>query len=349
MPLNSGDEFAVIEILTVLLRFRWLIVGVPAVLVVGAILTSISQPRLYSATASFATQAPSRPGGAGAASLARQFGLDLGEQRAGQSPEFYARVLTGRELLWQVATAEYQISEGSRSADLITLLELDKSDGAADREMRRRMLEVLRERIAISIDRDTGIMTVRTKFASPLLAEQVADRMIEAVNAFNLNTRQSQARAEGEFVERRLLEAEQELKDAEAELQAFLRQNRMFQNSPELVFEHGRLERQVVLRQDLTTSLRQAKEQARIDAVRDTPVITLIEAAAGSARPEARGTVARAVLAGISGVALAILLAFLLEFLRRSRQDNRNAYREFNALRQATINDLKRPFRRFYR
>ncbi len=43
------------------------------------------------------------------------------------------------------------------------------------------------------------------------------------------------------------------------------------------LFEHDRLERPVSMRQELVTAMAQAYEQARVDEVRNTPVITVID------------------------------------------------------------------------
>ena len=45
-------------------------------------------------------------------------------------------------------------------------------------------------------------------------------------------------------------------------MKAFLVENRQFSNSPQLIFEHDRLERQVTMRQELVTAMAQAYEQA---------------------------------------------------------------------------------------
>src|SRR2546428_650042 len=95
------------------------------------------------------------------------------------------------------------------------------------------------------------------------------------VNTFNLERRQSRAAQEKRFVETRRTEARDELQVAEDRLKSFLERNRDYRNSPQLVFDQERLAREVALRQQLLTSLSQAYEQARIDEVRDTPVITV--------------------------------------------------------------------------
>ena len=65
--------------------------------------------------------------------------------------------------------------------------------------------------------------------------------------------------------------------NAERAREDFLRQNRGFGNSPELMSEHDRLQRQVAMRQEVYTSLLRSQEQARIDAVRDTPLLAFID------------------------------------------------------------------------
>jgi uncharacterized protein involved in exopolysaccharide biosynthesis len=341
----DADEVSLIRLLNILLRYRWLLVLLPVVLGLGLGMATRMQPRSYAAHASFMPQrgASSQPAVMGA--LARQLGVNVGTDRDTETPQFYSRLLNSREVLWQAVISEYDLDEEVGTASRGTLLDLWDDDAAMDRELQHRVVTRLRGQLSVSIDRETGMVGLTVLSRSPALAEQIAARLIDLVNVYNLETRQSRAHAEREFVEARLLEAQAELSEAESELQVFLRQNRMFRNAPELVFEHDRLQRQVSLRQELVSTLSQAREQARIDAVRETPVITVVEAASGSARPHPRGTVTRAVLGGLTGLGLAILLAFLLEFLRRSRRADNAAYREFNTLRTTAWEEIRSPTR----
>jgi uncharacterized protein involved in exopolysaccharide biosynthesis len=340
---GDADDVSLVRILNVFLRYRWLLVLLPVTLAVGIGLLSLALPRSYVAHASFRPQAEERSAPAGLGTLARQFGVNVRNESSANSPEFYSMLLRSRELLWKAATSEYDLGEGTGPERKGTLLHLTEANGLTEREARHQVVEELRKWISVRVVSETGMVELTVRARSGTLAEQIADRLIELVNVYNLETRASQARAERHFVEDRLRDAEAELAEAESDLQGFLRQNRTFRDSPELVFEHDRLQRQVALRQELVISLSHAREQARIDAVRDTPVITVVEAAAGSARPQARGTVTRAVLAWVTGLALAILLAFLLEFLRRVTQDDRAAYQEFNRLRRRAWAELRHP------
>ena len=70
---------------------------------------------------------------------------------------------------------------------------------------------------------------------------------------------------------------------------------------PELNFQQERLQRQVQLQQQLYTTLSQSFEQAKIEEVRDTPVITVVEPPEAPVRPDPRGLVRNAFLTIILG------------------------------------------------
>jgi uncharacterized protein involved in exopolysaccharide biosynthesis len=337
------DEVSFVRVVNVLLRHRRLIIGIPIVLVALIVVASMTTPRSYSATTVFMPQNIERSPTSAVGALARQMGVNVGGESGAQSPRFYARLLESRALLRQAAMTEYDLPMDDGSVRKGSLIETFDLQEANERERQHRAIERLRDRLTVTVDQETGIVSVRVAASTPALAEQIANRLLELINEYNLGMRRSRALAERDFVTSQLEDAQFELNRAETALQDFLRQNRMFTNSPELAFEHGRLSRVVQMRQDIVTSLMQSREQAGIDAVRETPAISVIEPAAGSAMPNARGTVGRAILAGVAGGAAAILLAFLLEFARRTRMDEREAYREFSALKRAAWQDVKRP------
>jgi uncharacterized protein involved in exopolysaccharide biosynthesis len=174
----------------------------------------------------------------------------------------------------------------------------------------------------------------------------VGQRLLAMVSEFNLSTRQSQAAAERRFAEARMLEARGELRAAENALEAFLDANRRIDNAPELQMRRERLQREVVEHETVYTMLSQAYERARIDEVRDTPVVTLIEGPVGSARPQSRETVVRGVLMFLLGLVLAVGAAFWRETLRRSRERQAPELGEYLRLRDETLGGLLRRRRR---
>jgi uncharacterized protein involved in exopolysaccharide biosynthesis len=345
-PERRDDEISLVEIVNPILRHWRIVVTAPLVLALVVGLWGLGQDRTYAASASFIPQAADGRGGGGAAALAQQFGVSLGSDRPGQSPQFYVDLLRSRTVLREAVESEYQVLAEDGTLRRGTLIEMFDIEEDGNRfPPWRRAADKLRGRISTSVARETGLVQLTVSASHPALAEQIAERLLEILNTFNTEVRQSRAQEEGRFIGGRLTEAQAELRAVENALQDFLRQNREFRNSPELTFEYDRLQRQVAMRQEVYTSLLRSQEQARIDAVRDTPLFTVVDRPAGTAEPQGRGTVLRVMLAFMLGLMVAVFVAFIREASRRSRDSEDPHYREFRVLAQQAWNDLRHPKR----
>jgi uncharacterized protein involved in exopolysaccharide biosynthesis len=180
----------------------------------------------------------------------------------------------------------------------------------------------------------------------PALSVQVARRLLNMVNTFDVERRQTQARAERDFLEDRLARADSALRAAEEELSRFYRGNREFSNSPSLRAEEARLLRQVDLRQQLFVTLAQNREAARIEELRSTPVITVLERPEPFVEPAARGTVSKTIVAFVAMGLLATGMAFLLEHLSRARETGSDEYQAFAEAARDVREGLLAPMRR---
>jgi len=159
----------------------------------------------------------------------------------------------------------------------------------------------------------------------------VANHLVELINKFNLESRQSQSREQRRFSGERLAVAEQELRAAEQAQLAFLQRNRQYMDSPLLTFEYNRLSRQVQLRQEVYQTLTKAHEEARIAEVRDTPVLTVIDSALAPAKPSGPHRILGTLVALIFGGALGVLLAYLAAARARARRSPTPDYLAFRA------------------
>jgi len=335
---ERDEELSILGVVNVLLRRRRLLIFLPILVGALAAWSGMSQPRSYSASVTFL---PEGAESGGASGIARQLGVDIGGQ-AGPSAQFYADLLEGREVLRQALESTYRIHSDEGGVREVKLIDLYEADG--DSRSRLRAVDRLRDSFSTSVRR-TGVVQVTVTAFDPALAEQLASRLVELLNEFNLERRQSQALEQRRFVAARMQEAQSELREAENALKTFLQQNRQFRNSPELLFEHDRLQRHVAMRQEIFTSLAQSHERARLDAVRDTPVITVIDHPEGSAHPVGRGTALRIVFGLVAGFVIAIFLALLLEFPRRSARKDGSEYREFSRLKNEIWTEIHNPIR----
>lgn len=339
--LDEPEEISILELFNVLLRRRRIVLRSVILVLLGMALVVFLTKRTFTASTSFIPQTPDRRV-SGLSGLASQFGFQLPTEHPGESPQFYAELVGSREILGILATEEFDFQWTKRGqmrrmeGTIPDLLELatGEEDPAIRREEAIEWLE--EEAIAVSTGRDTGIVDVSISTPWAGLSEALAERLLALVNDFNMGSRQSQAAAERRFVEGRLEEARQQLREAEDRLESFLENNRQFlanrSNSPELSFQHERLQRQVIMQQEVYTSLAEAYEQARIAEVRNTPVITLVEEPELPAEPDPRGAVLKLALGMILGGLVGISLAFLQEAFERARLEQDPKYLEFSGL-----------------
>lgn len=341
---SSEGETSLIEIVNGILRGWRTVLALPLAFALVAGTMSLNRTRSFSATASFLPQTTETRGMGGAAALAQQFGVSLGPERAGQSPQFYEGLLRTTTILRRAVESEYRVPSDSGQSWTGTLLQYWRMHEDSDPTPPwRRGVGRLRGAIATSVRRETGVVELRVSADKPLLAEQVAARLLELLNDYNLEVRQARARDETRFITERLMEAHGALRAAEDGLEGFLRRNRNFRSSPELTCEHDRLQRQVLARQEVYIALLRAQEQARIDGMRDTPVIQIIDSPTGSGQPQSRKVVLRTLIAFLAGLLLAVGLATAREVARRGRSSKDPYYREFEDLVRRAWSDLRHP------
>jgi uncharacterized protein involved in exopolysaccharide biosynthesis len=246
---------------------------------------AIALPRTYTTTTSFIPQGRTQT--SALASIASQFGFSVPFSDATRSPSFYSALLLSKNVVANVLQRTYRTSAGD-GAKSMTLVEYLRGRGENADQRRHSASAKLLRRVSVGVDQKAGMVRLEVQLRDPLVSRDVAQAFIAEVDSFNLRSRQSQASSERRFTEGRVAEARAEARQADDELQAFLQRNRDFRTSPQLTFTYDRLVNNVNLRQQIYTSVAQAYEQARIEEVRDTPVITVVEAPMLPARPDPR-------------------------------------------------------------
>jgi len=303
------DVSSLRDVLLVLVRRRRMVVLLPLLLGVFTVGWTLLRPRTYSATVVFMPERSDLGRLGGLAGVASQFGVNLPLGETGLSPMFYAELLRSRELLGDLATSSLPAADGTSQP----LMDHLKVQAASPPLRREKTTDRLRKLIAVTPDEVVGLVRVRVVMQSPELSKAVADRLVALIDQFNGERRRTRARAEREFAEAQERDALAELRAAEGRLLAFVTQNRQVTGSPELMVQRDRLSREVSVRQSLYTSLRQAYEQSRLEEVRDTPTITIVEHAELPARPDSRKLIQKLALAGAIGLLLGAFAALWAE------------------------------------
>jgi uncharacterized protein involved in exopolysaccharide biosynthesis len=337
-PADRQDELSIVGFANVVLRHRYLIAATVFLVMVVTAGVLVRIPATYTTESLFMPQARNPLGGM--SSIAAQFGFRLGNQDSGLSPDFYVALVRSRPVLGAAVDTEYRTKAGAQS--LADHFRIRVSDSDLRRE---ETIEALDAALHVFAHRPTGVVHLRVTLEDAELSKQVSERLLGLVNAFNLTSRQSQAAAEAQFTAGRLEEVRAELLEMEERLVGFLRSNREYRNSPTLLFEHDRLARQVAMQQEIHSALGQAHEQARIEEVRTTPVITIVASPEVPARPDQRGRLARLLAALVAGLVVGIVFAFWRDLTTPDRERTSTTLQEFRRLQYETWEDIKRPWR----
>lgn len=329
-----------LDVLRLALRKRRLLLVAPMFVAAVVVGIGLLADRQWVSQATFVAQSPGG-GSSRLAGLAAQFGVNVPNAQAGQSPDFYADVLRGDGMMRQLLGGRYSTADGQPielSAHLVP--------GVADTAQRGELaLRQLRTMVSASVGIKTGLVRLAVRLDDPELARQVAARALKELNRLNVMAQQSQASQERVFTDARLSMARGELRVAEDRLEEFLRSNRVFSGAPQLVLQEDRLRREVNLRQQVVSGLAQGLEQARLEESRNLPVITVVEAPVRPALPDSRRLVVKGLFAAIvSGMAL-LALVLVGEWRRRLTILNPALAAEMESLAAEAAGDLRHPWR----
>ncbi len=329
-------EVSFLDILNLLLR-RWrFILGFGFTVAVLVAIVSLVLPVKYLARTSFIQAESGRtqglPGNLG--SLAARFGVTGLSGGPNTSLEFLQSAIVSRDVLDTVILNPLQVdstrygkpSGGVHAFDLIQWFKVHDRTPAKKLDHVRR---IIRKRMTVGGDTRSGIVVVTFTARDPFVAAAFLRRLLSVLNSFNLHTRQTSTSANRAFLESRVDDARTQLGTAEGRLRQFYEQNRSRSDAPSLTFEEARRKRGVDLAQQIYVTLASDLEQARIDEVKDTPVITVVETAQPAVWRTAPKRKRMTLLGGIAGVLLGSLIVAARTFFRRAELTPTPEWEEF--------------------
>jgi uncharacterized protein involved in exopolysaccharide biosynthesis len=326
-PLGHDPDSSMTRVVALLIRHWRLFVYVPLSCLAVAVVVVLLSDDQYTAKASFIPRA-TESATSRLASIASQLGIQTGGGEAlMNSPAFYRSLLLSDEILQTIAKTELAVSRdrGARSVTLSRFLEVEEPTAARTLFV---TTDLLRDLLSVQVDRETGVVQFQVSTASSAVSLQLVTQMLQLVNDFNTRQRRSQAAAEQEFIEERLAASRAQLRAAENRLESFLERNRSFTGDPQLTFVYDRLRREIDLAQATYTTLSQGYEQSSLEALRDTPVITVVQRPIVSPFPEKRKLVTKSLLALFIGAWVALLVAMIQDHFWPRRAELLSARRQ---------------------
>ncbi len=181
-------------------------------------------------------------------------------------------------------------------------------------------LDVISGMISTSVDEETGLMNISVTAEKPFVASKLTESFLT-----HLQTRIQEIRTEKvserlKFVEKRFLDAEEELETAEEQLAQFLERNQN-PTTATLQFRRDRLRRQVSFKEQLYSELQSQLTQTRLDLQRRKPVVTIVEKPALPTEPSNLGLTVIFVLSVALGVGFGAVIVLLKNSVKGSTKE----------------------------
>ena len=138
--------------------------------------------------------------------------------------------------------------------------------------------EKLKEMLKYSEDRKTGLHSISIVIKKyPDLAIQILEKTYASIVLYSNEVTNTKAKEKKEFIESRILALKSDLLQSEEKLVEFIANNRSFTQSPVLVLQKERLERDIALQSQLFIRLSDELELAKIDEKDNTSSIFLLQ------------------------------------------------------------------------
>jgi uncharacterized protein involved in exopolysaccharide biosynthesis len=213
----------------------------------------------------------------GLSQLASLAGVRVGE---GAPTEIYQNLIMSETVLNSVIYSKYNTEKYESSVNLIQYFLKDDSEENNSRKNFLKMYEMLaKTAVRTNVDRLTKILTLTVTMPESRLSAEVANKIAESLDLYVRTKRKSYASEQRFYLEKRTTQVKDSLTIAEEKLKTFREQNRVVLQSPALLLEQGRLMREIEILNAVYVELTKQLEIAKIDDIRETPIVNIREPA----------------------------------------------------------------------
>ena len=350
MPLDESEEdISLIDILLIVVRNKRMILMCAGAFAVLGVLVALLSAREYTSSAKLIREAESEASaqsfGGGNLSFLRGMGLNVGGSSAGLTPDAYPDIVKSREVRLAVVRDTFYFPDEGREMTYVEYanrppgigellidytirlpwtikdkLSGDSSSGSAPtdglyptEEEENALIEISKT-LGASLDVESGLMTISTSSSYPTLSAAITQSFVDHLVERVREIRTHKSRRNLEFIEDQFAQAAQSLRQAEDDLAKFEDRNNSIQRA-RLMVEKDRLQRQVMFKSDLYSSLQAQLTQAQVNLQRSEPIITLLERPVPPMKPSGSSrsvmVIYFLILGGVIGVGMAFAKTFL--------------------------------------
>ena len=151
------------------------------------------------------------------------------------------------------------------------------ADSLQERYKLLKAITDLNKRIRTDVERETKILTVTLWMPEGKLAADVLNNIMGSLDNYVRTKRKSNASNQRIYIEKRLEQVNDSLTTVEEKLAEFRMRNKILDLSPQLQLVQTRLIRNIEIQQSIYLQLIKQIELAKIEEIRDTPILNIKE------------------------------------------------------------------------
>jgi len=220
----------------------------------------------------------------GLSGLAAVAGISVGET---EPTVIYQKLIEGESVLAPVIYKKYNTREFNNPVNLIEYYEIDieKTDERdplflQERDKFTQMSKIFKKNIlSTDIDRLTSILTITVRADEQILSSEIANNLVASLDEYVRTKRKSNAVEQRIYIEKRIDQVKDSLRNAEEVLKKFREQNRVIGLSPQLTLDQTRLLRNIEILQTVYIELTKQMELIKLEEVKDAPIVNIREEA----------------------------------------------------------------------
>ncbi len=238
-------------------------------------------------------------------SLATTFGMNVSEN----NQDFNIPDVVKSRLIANKTLKEKWINVKGEELELLDLWGLGKhnwyssfkSNKVDSAYIREQSIKIFAKRLKVLENRATGLITIGTRFEDPKIASSIANFIGNQVQLYIQKENSAQSTKEKLFISDRLSILKRELETSEVELKIFKERNRGYEESPELFLKYSRFFREVESKKQIFLTLQQQLELARIEEVKKTSVLHILDYATVPPRKSSPNRILFLLISGLLG------------------------------------------------
>ncbi len=309
---HNLSEVSFLSILLIIARQLKIIILIPLLFSVYAIIyvTFFTEPS-YEAYIKFITKTKSNTP-SNASNLAAQFGISLNMNQV-EAKWNYREILTSRTIARQMLRRKFDTDKYGLQKTLLQIMTFPESN--INNILESKAVDNFIKKINFSENKKTGVGTLKMSSFEPSFSVSLINVLIEELESHQKKySRETNSKARV-FIEGRISAIGKELSQAENKLKDFTISNRRMENSPLLLLERDRINRDVSVLTSVYTVLKSQLENTKIEEVKESEFILILDPAEEpifKSAPIKRTIVLKF---GIVGLLLGLAIGFIKEYV----------------------------------